>query len=131
MIETHEYTIQEAAECTGLSVHTLRYYERIGLLAPVNRATNGHRRYTHEDMRRIVFLNKLRATGMPLRQMQRFAAAYQAGDASLRERIELLQAHREKVLAQIDELQQNLTVIEMKIQMYQEKEEGTVERQCE
>ena len=71
-----ELTIQQVATLTGLSVHTLRYYERNGLLEPVNRATNGHRRYRTEDITRIEFLTRLRTTGMPIRQMQQFARLY-------------------------------------------------------
>lgn len=131
---THEqtYTIQEAAQFTGLTVHTLRYYERIGLLAAVNRASNGHRRYTDEDLRRITFLNRLRMTGMPIRHMQQFAVASQQGDDTLEERIDMLEIHRASVLAQIDALQQNLDVIEMKIRLYREKKGHPLERStCE
>ena len=61
-------TIEQASKLTGLSAHTLRYYERIALLRPVGRATNGHRRYTQQDLERIRFLSYLRLTGMPLQQ---------------------------------------------------------------
>ncbi|MEM8535189.1 MAG: MerR family transcriptional regulator, partial [Chloroflexota bacterium] len=68
-----ELTIQQVAAATGLSSYTLRYYERIGLLDPVGRATSGHRRYTTHDIEWIAFLNRLRAIGMPIRQMQEYA----------------------------------------------------------
>ncbi|HEV8193584.1 MAG TPA: MerR family transcriptional regulator, partial [Ktedonobacterales bacterium] len=65
-------TIQQASKLTGLTTHTLRYYERIALLTPVGRATNGHRRYDQQDVERITFLNYLRLTGMPLDQMKAY-----------------------------------------------------------
>ncbi|WP_211293193.1 MerR family DNA-binding transcriptional regulator [Brunnivagina elsteri] len=68
-----ELTIQQVASLTGLNVHTLRYYERNGLLKPVPRAANGHRRYSSVDIASIEFLTKLRMTGMPIRHMQKFA----------------------------------------------------------
>jgi DNA-binding transcriptional MerR regulator len=117
-------TIQQAAERTGLSVHTLRYYERVGLLAPVGRAANGHRRYAEVDLRRIEFLNKLRATGMPIRQMREFAALLEEGDVTIPERLVLLMAHQETVRCYIEDLQRNLSAIDTKIQLYTEKLEG-------
>jgi DNA-binding transcriptional MerR regulator len=62
-----ELTIQQVSKCTGLSVYTLCYYERDGLLEPINRATNGHRCYSATNITRIEFLSKLRMTGMPIR----------------------------------------------------------------
>lgn len=111
-------TIQQASEKTGLSVHTLRYYERVGLLRPVGRAANGHRRYSPDDVGRIEFLNKLRATGMPIRQMCEFAALMDEGDAAIAERLRLLKAHQEVVCSYIAELQTNLAVIDYKIDLY-------------
>ena len=72
-------TIQEVAGRTGVSVHTLRYYERIGLLQPIERATNGHRRYTEQDVGGVEFFSRLRATGMPIRQMLEYARLVRAG----------------------------------------------------
>jgi DNA-binding transcriptional MerR regulator len=123
MMTTQEHlTIQQVSERTGLSVHTLRYYERIGLLAPVSRAANGHRRYSIEDVNRVQFLNKMRATGMPIRKLCEFAALYAEGDDSLGERIRVLEEHRQTVLETIAELQRSLGVIEFKIDLYKTKE---------
>ncbi len=61
-----ERTIQQIAKETNLSRHTLRYYERIGLILDVDRAPNGHRRYSDDDIEWIAFLKQLKATGMPL-----------------------------------------------------------------
>lgn len=121
--DMEELTIQQVAAATGLSVHTLRYYERCDLIAPVGRAANGHRRYSSNDLRWIEFLNKLRLTGMPIRQMQQYAALMRAHpDSAFHQRRQLLETHRENVLAQIQQLQDNLAVIDWKIQHYSQLE---------
>src|SRR5450830_264594 len=79
---TPSMTIQQAAKQTGLSVHTLRYYERIGLLDPVARRDNTHRLFREEDIRWIDFLLKLRGTGLPVRDMLRYAELRRQGDTS-------------------------------------------------
>src|SRR5215470_17255180 len=111
-------TIQEAAEQTGLTVHTLRYYERIGLLMPVGRAANGHRRYSQQDINLIRTLNRWRQTGMPLIDIQHYVKLVQAGDSSAGERRAMLQAHRQTVVKQIEELQATLELIDYKIDNY-------------
>lgn len=111
-------TIQQVAVLTHLSEHTLRYYERIGLLDAVNRASSGHRRYSVQDMAWIEFLTRLRTTGMPIRKMQQFAALRRQGDPTVAERRRLLEVHRQEVQSKLDELQDNLSEIEQKIQHY-------------
>src|SRR5689334_15886809 len=76
------FSIQQVAEQTGLSVDTLRYYERIGLIEPVRRAENGHRRYGQHDIAWLQLLIRLRETGMPLAQMSRFAQLRRQGAAT-------------------------------------------------
>jgi DNA-binding transcriptional MerR regulator len=117
-------TIEQVAERTGLSAHTLRYYERIGLLDPVGRATSGHRRYAAKDPVWIEFLTRLRATGMSIRHMQEFAALRRQGDATIVRRCALLEAHQQMVQTHIEELQQNLKAIRQKIEMYHQGEES-------
>jgi DNA-binding transcriptional MerR regulator len=113
------YTVQEAAERTGLTVHTLRYYERAGLLEPPARdGSSGHRRYCDADLRRVAFLKRLRTTGLSIREMQSFVALYIGGDSTVERRIGLLEERRCHVLARIAELQECLTVIEGKIDAY-------------
>ena len=85
-----ELTIREAASSTGLSAHTLRYYERIGLLDPVGRSESGHRQYTGQDLAWLEFLNRMRSTGMPIRSMKEFASLRRQGPASVPERLALL-----------------------------------------
>mgnify|MGYP005856447521 CR=1 FL=1 len=116
-----ELTIQQVAEATGLSVHTLRYYERCNLILPIHRSSVGHRRYSADDIRWIEFLNKLRLTGMPIRQMQQYAALVRSHpEDQFQERRQILEAHRQVVLEQIHQLQENLAVINWKIQYYTE-----------
>ena len=117
-----ELTIQQVAMLTGLSVHTLRYYERNGLLEPVNRAANGHRRYSATDITRIKFLTRLRATGMPIQKMQQFASLYRQKPEAVAERRAILEAHEQAVTERIRELSQNLEAIQQKILHYQELE---------
>ena len=116
-------TIQQTAGETGLSAHTLRYYERIGLISPVDRAPNGHRRYTEYDVGWIGFLNKLRATGMPIAKMKQYADLQRQSDDTLAERLALLEEHRREVKKRIQELERNLAVIEHKIGYYSEVQE--------
>jgi DNA-binding transcriptional MerR regulator len=113
-------TIQQVAEVTGLTVHTLRYYERIGLIHPIDRAHNSHRRYSTDDVGWIEFLNKLRATGMSIQQMQRYAHLQRQGDHTLAERVHMLRALKDEAEARIDELQTHLSLIRYKIDIYQD-----------
>src|SRR5262249_25479639 len=118
----------QVAEVTGLSVHTLRYYERIGLIHPIGRAENTHRRYSTDDTGWIDFMTKLRNAGMSIQQMQAYSELQRMGDATLPDRLAMLRAHRSKVLAQIDELNEHLNLINYKIDVYQEiVEQGTPE----
>lgn len=112
-------TIQEVAQATGLSAHTLRYYERVGLIHPIDREQNTHRRYTANDVGWIDFLTKLRATGMSIKDMQKYAELQRRGDETLTERVEMLKSLRDKVEAHMDELSEHLKLIHYKIEIYQ------------
>jgi DNA-binding transcriptional MerR regulator len=122
MTEQQTYTIQQVSQKTGLTVYTLRYYEDIGLLDPVPRATNGHRSFTQADINRIEFLKKLRLTGMSIEAMKHFVDLYREGHQSARARRELLEAHRQQVVAQIEELNEVLGFIDYKISLYAQEE---------
>ena len=103
-------TIAEAAEQTGLTAHTLRYYERDGLMrTPVRRSASGHRAYDDADLAWISLISKLRATGMPIRDVKRYADLVRAGSGNEAERLELLRAHRERVLRQLEEVREHLS----------------------
>ena len=114
-------SVSEAAEASGLSAHTLRYYERAGLLDPIIRNGSGHRRYRESDLALIEFLTKLRATGMPIREVRRYAQLLKGGDATNEERLALLEAHREAVLAELEATARNLELIDWKINFYKER----------
>jgi DNA-binding transcriptional MerR regulator len=115
-------SIAEAAGRTGLTAHTLRYYERDGLLLDaVGRGPSGHRRYTEGDVAWIVMLTRLRATGMPIREVRTYAALVREGDGNERKRLELLLAHREKVLADLEEVRSHLAAIDTKIELYESR----------
>jgi DNA-binding transcriptional MerR regulator len=111
-------TINEVAARTGLSAHTLRYYERVGLIAPVTRAPGGQRRYATSDMDWIGFLLRLRATHMPIRQMRVFARLRGKGNATAPERRQMLETHLTEVQASIKLMQQSVKVLRQKIEHY-------------
>ncbi len=111
-------TVGQVAELTGLSTHTLRWYERVGLLEGIARDGSGHRRYTRIDLRRLVLLMRLRATGMPVSEMQRYAELVRAGAPTDLERMHLLEDHRDRVLSHIADLHRDLDVINSKIAGY-------------
>jgi DNA-binding transcriptional MerR regulator len=113
-----ELTVQQVAQETGLSEHTLRYYERIGLIPPIHRAPNGHRRYTQEDVSWFNFVKRLRSAGMPIAQVQRYVMLQRHGSATLAERLEMLKAHRRAVQQQVDELTEHLRLLDGKIEYY-------------
>jgi len=115
-------TIQQVATLTGLSVHTLRYYERNGLLEPVKRAANGHRRYSAQALTQIEFLTRLRLSGMPIRQMQQFAELVRRHPDAIGEHRAILESHEQRVQERLRELSRNLEVIQHKIQLYKELE---------
>lgn len=112
-------TISEAARRTGVGVHALRYYERAGLVvSPVDRTVGGRRRYRELDLKWIIICTKLRATGMPIRGIRRYAELVAAGPGNEAERLALLEAHRADVLARLAEIRENLKVIDHKIDVY-------------
>src|SRR5215213_6792528 len=113
-------TIQQVAQATNLSEYTLRYYERIGLIHPINRAENKHRRYSVDDIGWIDFLMKLKATGMTIQQMQQYATLQREGDISLPERVEMLKVLREQVETHMDELREHMKLLNFKIDVYED-----------
>ncbi len=117
------YTIQDMAERCGMTAHTLRYYERVGLIQPVGRARNGHRRYSEADEAWLHFLHCMRATNMPIREMQRYAELRELGDATSLERRKILEDHRTAIATQIVELQQAHALLTHKIANYKKIEQ--------
>jgi DNA-binding transcriptional MerR regulator len=114
-------SIGEVAERTGLSVHALRFYEREGLFpTPVRREVNGHRAYSEDDLEWLDTCSNLRASGMPLAAIRRYAELIGQGDGNEEERLALLREHRERVTAQIAELNKCLDLISWKVGVYED-----------
>ena len=114
------WTISQVAEKSGLSAHTLRWYERIGLLDRIERGPDGRRRFSENDLEWVVLLNNLRTTGMRIRDMQRYAELVRSGGGEA-ERMELLEQHRELVLQSLAQQQACLRVLDRKIRTYRRR----------
>ncbi|MFP3554645.1 MerR family transcriptional regulator [Paraburkholderia sp. SIMBA_049] len=114
--------IGQVAATSGVSTHTLRYYEHAGLLRSIGRTDAGHRLYAPADLDWLQFVMRLKATGMPIAGMQAFAALRAEGDATYSARRAMLTEHRDAVLARIAELQTNLEAISDKIVFYEAAE---------
>ncbi|WP_343727376.1 MerR family transcriptional regulator [Burkholderia seminalis] len=121
-------TIGQVAELTGVSTHTLRYYEQAGLLRAISRTAAGHRLYAPADLAGLAFVMRLKATGMPIAQIQAFAVLREQGESTFGARRDLLVAHRDAVRAHIAELQANLDAIGDKIAYYEAQERETERR---
>jgi len=117
------YTIKEAAAETVVTAHTLRYYERIGLLEPIGREQNSRRRYTDANINSVRFLTMLRATGMPIRDMLVFMQLARAGDETVSDRAELLERHQRELQFRLKELAGHMEVLERKIAWYRRREQ--------
>ena len=107
-------TIDEVARRTGLTAYTLRYYERIGLIASIARSTGGQRRYAASDMAWIEFLLRLRTTNMPIGKMQTFARLRGVGDSTVSDRRQMLEEHLTEVLSDIEALRQSADALQAK-----------------
>jgi DNA-binding transcriptional MerR regulator len=117
------FTIQQMAIKTGLSADTLRYYEKLGLLAPSRDAGSNHRRYSNEDVAWLGFVLLLRSTGMPLETIKAYGELLLQGNPTLAQRREMLEAHAKNVKRRMDELQVSLEVIQKKMKDYIRLEE--------
>ncbi|MFE3180003.1 MerR family transcriptional regulator [Streptomyces violascens] len=112
------YTISEVVACTGLTAHTLRWYERIGLMPHVDRSHTGQRRFSNKDLDWLSFVGKLRLTGMPVADMVRYAELVREGAHTFEARQELLEQTRRDVITRMAELQDTLAVLDYKIDFY-------------
>ncbi len=111
-------SIAAAGKRTGVSPHTLRYYERIGLIDPVGRDDGGRRVYSDADLARVNFLRKLRSTGMPITRMQEYVRLVRMGPSTEPARLALLEEHRRHVLHDLEHLNDCLGAINFKIDRY-------------
>ena len=116
------YSAGEVAEKTGFSIDTLRYYERIGLLAHISRTTSGRRAFTDEDVDWLGTLRCLRDTGMPIAKMQRYADLTRGPDTEP-ERLHILEEHDAEVSRRIADLESQREYIRSKIAWYRETAE--------
>ena len=112
-----EWDIATTADRLGISAHTLRYYERIGLVQ-VERDASGYRRYDASGVRRLVFLTRMRTSGMSIRDLQRYVDMVEAGRDTVPKRLAMLTEHRDGLRARIDELRLALAATEYKIAAY-------------
>lgn len=110
-------TIAEVADLLDISAHTLRYYERAGLVQ-VGRDSAGHRLYSGEAVRRLVFLTRMRLSGMAMRDLQHYVELVDAGDTTVPERLDMLIEHRDTIRRQLRELTLSLAATEYKIATY-------------
>lgn len=115
-----EYSIGEFSKLTGLGIHTLRYYEQENLIIPA-RNTSNRRRYSDKDIAWINFIKRLKDTGMPIKEIQRYAVLRAAGDSTLTERMEMLIHHRQALKEQMMQLQEHLEKLDDKINFYQQE----------
>ncbi|WP_338019715.1 MerR family transcriptional regulator [Paenibacillus piscarius] len=112
------WTIREVTEMTEISAPTLRYYEKEGLLPHVKRNESGKRLYDEEDLSWIHFVTALRATGMPIAQIQKYVYLYKEGDATISERKKMMLQHKKEIEKSIKELYYNLDKINYKLALY-------------
>lgn len=119
------FTIQEFSKLSGLSAHTLRYYEKISLLDPVPRNSSGYREYSEDHLRLVEFLIRLRDTGMPIQGMMEYAFLRKQGPATLAQRRELLEKHEQAIKERLLEQENHLKSIQGKIAFYKDAEMKT------
>ena len=118
ILDEKTYTIQQVAEEMDISAHTLRYYEKIGLLQSIGRGENGRRIYTELDLGWVYWLKLLRSSGMSIRVMKRYVQITRAGDHTMDERCAILEEHRNHLRTKIEQLQVYLEKINQKVEFY-------------
>ena len=123
--------IAEVSERYAISTDTLRYYERIGLIQPVNRNGSGIRDYCEIDLRRVEFIKCMRSAGLPVEVLIEYVGLVQQGDGTIQARKEILKEQRELLAARMEEMQKTLEVLDHKIEVYENavltKEKETVQ----
>ena len=125
------YSIQDVSKKTGLSAHTLRYYEKEGLLVDVERTSGGFRQYSDADLESLNLICCLKNTGMSLQEIARFVELTHRGDYTLKERVEMLRKHREAVIGRMAEMQKHLDKVTWKLNFFSEKLRAYEEREAE
>lgn len=118
------FTIRQVAELTGLTEDTIRFYERIELLPYADRKPNGHRIYSSDQVKGIIFLTRLRATGMTLEEIKGYRELTKQGNSTLAQRLTLLKQHNEVIQREISKLHETQKIIEYKIEHFRELSEN-------
>jgi DNA-binding transcriptional MerR regulator len=125
--------IAEVSEQFGMSVDTLRYYERVGLIPPVNRNDSGIRDYNELDLRRVDFIKCMRSAGLPVEVLIEYVALVQQGDSTIEARKEILKEQRALLATRMEEMQKTLDILDHKLEVYEKavltKEKKIVEAQ--
>jgi len=111
-------TITEVSERYDISLDTLRYYERIGLIPRVNRSKSGVRDYLEEDCRWVEFIKCMRGAGLPIEVLIEYVNLFQQGDETINERKEILLDQRKQLAARIEEMNKTLERLDYKIDVY-------------
>jgi len=114
------YSIGQVAQKTGLTTHTLRYYEKEGLLPFVRKNSSGLRVFSDNDLGWLAMIECLKETGMPLKGIKQYIDWFEEGDSTLPQRLEMFCSQKEKIEGQIALFQKHLAKIEYKISLYQE-----------
>ncbi|MCI7420302.1 MAG: MerR family transcriptional regulator [Alphaproteobacteria bacterium] len=114
------YSIGQVAAKTGLTVHTLRYYEKEGLLPFVRKSSSGLRMFSDNDLGWLSIIECLKKTGMPLKGIKQYIDWFREGDSTLPQRLEMFKQQQLKVLAQIEQFQKYLQKIDYKVKLYEE-----------
>ena len=115
-----DYSIGEFSKATGLGIHTLRYYEHENLIIPLRNSSN-RRRYSEKDIAWIAFIKRLKATGMPIKEIKKYAVLRAKGDVTLSERMEMLMQHRQSLDERIKQLQEHEAMLDEKIAFYRQE----------
>lgn len=125
------YSMKEVTQITGLSEHTLRFYEKQQLIINIKRDSNNYRLYSDFDIQWIQFLTKVKSTNMPLKDIQKYAELMAIGNSTLAEREEMLLKHKQRITEQISTLSDILIQIDNKLQRYQRIREGIGQKDLE
>lgn len=112
------YTIAQAAKKMNLTIYTLRYYDRVGLLSNVKRDKSGNRIFTKDDMEMLSLICCLKNTGMPIKEIKLFTDWQNEGNQTLHARNNMLVEHKKDVLKQIEDLKNHLRLIDRKLDYY-------------
>lgn len=122
-----EFTIQQVAKKTSLSVHALRYYEKMGLINPIKRDTNGHRRYSETDLEWIQCIQNLRTSQIPISDIQKFIKLNRQDHFNYKEILKLIEKHEKRLLNQIRDLQEALFFLRNQVDSYNKQKEDQPE----